>query len=168
MHLQGGSSDDEADCFGGPDDGEVSFNAGIEGFPGVSQDDNISTYGGDNLVPEPQRVGDTQKSGPWRDGQEPFALFQRGMAASLHSVFGGNLFQVNKIEINYAKTAKKMDMKKLKTTMWSLLTNCQKDPEKLLKVGLVSHGISPYTSPCSSYSCRCPTSTFILSATSSP
>ncbi|XP_023676463.1 condensin complex subunit 2 isoform X2 [Paramormyrops kingsleyae] len=92
---QGGSSDDEADGFGGPDDGEVSFNTGIEGFPGASQDDNISTYGGDNLVAEPQRV--------------------------------------NKIEINYAKTAKKMDMKKLKTTMWSLLTNCQKDPEKLVK-----------------------------------
>lgn len=33
-----------------------------------------------------------------------------------------HLFQVNKIEIHYAKTAKKMDMKKLKQTMWSLLT----------------------------------------------
>ncbi|XP_032760041.1 condensin complex subunit 2 [Rattus rattus] len=30
--------------------------------------------------------------------------------------------KVNKIEIHYAKTAKKMDMKKLKQTMWSLLT----------------------------------------------
>lgn len=30
--------------------------------------------------------------------------------------------QVNKIEIHYAKTAKKMDMKKLKQSMWSLLT----------------------------------------------
>ncbi|XP_052039487.1 condensin complex subunit 2 [Apodemus sylvaticus] len=30
--------------------------------------------------------------------------------------------KVNKIEINYAKTAKKMDMKKLKQSMWSLLT----------------------------------------------
>lgn len=33
-----------------------------------------------------------------------------------------HLFQVNKIEIHYAKTAKKMDMKKLKQSMWSLLT----------------------------------------------
>lgn len=33
------------------------------------------------------------------------------------------LFQVNKIEIHYAKTAKKMDMKKLKQSMWSLLTD---------------------------------------------
>uniref|UniRef100_A0A8C5MJX2 Condensin complex subunit 2 n=1 Tax=Leptobrachium leishanense TaxID=445787 RepID=A0A8C5MJX2_9ANUR len=32
--------------------------------------------------------------------------------------------KVNKIEINYARTAKKMDMKRLKTTMWGLLTNC--------------------------------------------
>lgn len=32
-------------------------------------------------------------------------------------------FQVNKIEIHYAKTAKKMDMKKLKQSMWSLLTD---------------------------------------------
>lgn len=30
--------------------------------------------------------------------------------------------KVNKIEIQYAKTAKKMDMKKLKQSMWSLLT----------------------------------------------
>ncbi|KAG8539391.1 hypothetical protein GDO81_020975, partial [Engystomops pustulosus] len=34
---------------------------------------------------------------------------------------------VNRIEINYAKTAKKMDMKHLKTSMWGLLT---KDPQK--------------------------------------
>jgi hypothetical protein len=39
------------------------------------------------------------------------------------------LFQVNKIEIHYAKTAKKMDMKKLKQSMWSLLTEfSKKDP----------------------------------------
>lgn len=30
---------------------------------------------------------------------------------------------MNKIEINYAKTAKKMDMKRLKNTMWNLLTD---------------------------------------------
>ncbi|XP_075714711.1 condensin complex subunit 2 [Rhinoderma darwinii] len=35
--------------------------------------------------------------------------------------------KVNRIEINYAKTAKKMDMKHLKTSMWGLLTN---DPQK--------------------------------------
>ncbi|XP_072807530.1 condensin complex subunit 2 isoform X4 [Vicugna pacos] len=34
--------------------------------------------------------------------------------------------KVNKIEIQYAKTAKKMDMKKLKQSMWSLLTETPK------------------------------------------
>uniref|UniRef100_F6UB58 Condensin complex subunit 2 n=2 Tax=Ornithorhynchus anatinus TaxID=9258 RepID=F6UB58_ORNAN len=34
--------------------------------------------------------------------------------------------KVNKIEIHYAKTAKKMDMKRLKQSMWSLLTETQK------------------------------------------
>ncbi len=41
------------------------------------------------------------------------------------------LLKVNTIEINYAKMAKKMDMKKLKTTMWGLLTE---SPEKTAKV----------------------------------
>ena len=38
-------------------------------------------------------------------------------------------FQVNKIEIQYAKTAKKMDMKKLKQSMWSLLTEIPKQAD---------------------------------------
>ncbi|KAM4747735.1 condensin complex subunit 2 [Rhinophrynus dorsalis] len=38
--------------------------------------------------------------------------------------------KVNKIEINYAKTAKKMDMKRLKTSMWGLLTNCPESVEE--------------------------------------
>ncbi|KAJ1091955.1 hypothetical protein NDU88_005069 [Pleurodeles waltl] len=33
--------------------------------------------------------------------------------------------KVNKIELNYAKTAKKMDMKRLKHVMWNLLTSAQ-------------------------------------------
>nr|XP_056716457.1 condensin complex subunit 2 [Euleptes europaea] len=35
--------------------------------------------------------------------------------------------KVNKIAIQYAKTAKKMDMKRLKRTMWCLLTDAQKN-----------------------------------------
>uniref|UniRef100_A0A8D0GHL1 Condensin complex subunit 2 n=1 Tax=Sphenodon punctatus TaxID=8508 RepID=A0A8D0GHL1_SPHPU len=35
--------------------------------------------------------------------------------------------KVNKIEIQYAKTAKKMDMKRLKQTMWGLLTDVHKE-----------------------------------------
>jgi hypothetical protein len=38
---------------------------------------------------------------------------------------------VNKIEINYAKTAKKMDMKRLKNTMWNLLTDSLEKPAKV-------------------------------------
>ncbi|TSR04314.1 Condensin complex subunit 2 [Bagarius yarrelli] len=38
--------------------------------------------------------------------------------------------KVNIIEINYAKTAKKMDMKRLKSSMWSLLTDSPEKPAK--------------------------------------
>nr|XP_057925859.1 condensin complex subunit 2 [Doryrhamphus excisus]XP_057925860.1 condensin complex subunit 2 [Doryrhamphus excisus]XP_057925861.1 condensin complex subunit 2 [Doryrhamphus excisus] len=82
--LQTGDSDDDAEGF--PDSEDTQ----------PSQDD-ISTYGEDNLVPEPQKV--------------------------------------NKIEINYTKTAKKMDMKRLKTNMWTLLT--EESPENPTKVEAV-------------------------------
>ncbi|KAM8885357.1 condensin complex subunit 2 isoform 1-T2 [Spinachia spinachia] len=36
--------------------------------------------------------------------------------------------RVNQIEINYAKTAKKMDMKRLKNNMWTLLTESPENP----------------------------------------
>lgn len=39
--------------------------------------------------------------------------------------------QVNKIEINYSKTAKKMDMKRLKSSMWSLLTESPGKPREV-------------------------------------
>ncbi|KAK2845856.1 hypothetical protein Q7C36_010710 [Tachysurus vachellii] len=38
--------------------------------------------------------------------------------------------KVNIIEINYARTAKKMDMKRLKSSMWSLLTDSPEKPAK--------------------------------------
>ncbi|XP_056148735.1 condensin complex subunit 2 [Lampris incognitus] len=38
--------------------------------------------------------------------------------------------RVNKIEINYAKTAKKMDMKRLKNSMWTLLTESLEKPRE--------------------------------------
>lgn len=83
--LQDGDSDDD----GGPEDSQPS----MDSMPPSSQEqDDVSTYGEDNLVPEPQRV--------------------------------------NKIEINYAKTAKKMDMKRLKNTMWNLLTDSPEKPAK--------------------------------------
>ncbi|XP_014017138.2 condensin complex subunit 2 isoform X2 [Salmo salar] len=80
--LQGGDSDDGEGFSGGADATQPSADSNLTS----SQDhDDVSTYGEDNLVPEPHRV--------------------------------------NKIEINYAKTAKKMDMKRLKNTMWNLLTD---------------------------------------------
>uniref|UniRef100_H3DNF7 Condensin complex subunit 2 n=1 Tax=Tetraodon nigroviridis TaxID=99883 RepID=H3DNF7_TETNG len=79
--VQAGDSDDDAEGFPGSDDTPPSG----DGVPPPSQDlEGVSTYGEDDLVPEPHRV--------------------------------------NKIEINYAKTAKKMDMKRLKSSMWTLLT----------------------------------------------
>uniref|UniRef100_A0A8D0ERX8 Condensin complex subunit 2 n=1 Tax=Strix occidentalis caurina TaxID=311401 RepID=A0A8D0ERX8_STROC len=56
---------------------------------GLVGDADITTYGGLNLIAEPQKV--------------------------------------NKIAIQYAKTAKKMDMKRLKKNMWDLLTDTQKN-----------------------------------------
>ncbi|MBN3300195.1 CND2 protein, partial [Amia calva] len=64
----------------------------------------------------------------------PEGAFETGFPAESNGLdittYGeGNLVaephKVNKIEINYAKTAKKMDMKRLKTSMWGLLTDCQ-------------------------------------------
>ncbi|XP_017270036.1 condensin complex subunit 2 isoform X2 [Kryptolebias marmoratus] len=79
--LQGSDSDDDVEGFAASDDTQTSG----DGIPPPSQDlEGVSTYGEDNLVPEPHRV--------------------------------------NIIEINYAKTAKKMDMKRLKNSMWTLLT----------------------------------------------
>ncbi|XP_071774757.1 condensin complex subunit 2 [Centroberyx gerrardi] len=88
--LQGGDSDDDVEGFAGSDDTQPS----VDSIPASSQDpEGISTYGEDDLVPEPHRV--------------------------------------NKIEINYAKTAKKMDMKRLKNSMWTLLTESpQKSTEE--------------------------------------
>ncbi|XP_068167420.1 condensin complex subunit 2 [Antennarius striatus] len=88
--LQGGDSDDDVEGFAGSDDTQPSGDS----LPPPSQDlEGVSTYGEDDLVPEPHRV--------------------------------------NKIEINYAKTAKKMDMKRLKNNMWTLLTESpEKPPEE--------------------------------------
>uniref|UniRef100_A0A3Q1BSF9 Condensin complex subunit 2 n=1 Tax=Amphiprion ocellaris TaxID=80972 RepID=A0A3Q1BSF9_AMPOC len=88
--LQGGDSDDDVEGFAGSDDTQPSGDS----IPLPSQDlESVSTYGEEDLVPEPHRV--------------------------------------NKIEINYAKTAKKMDMKRLKNSMWTLLTE---NPEKPTEV----------------------------------
>ncbi|XP_047236460.1 condensin complex subunit 2 isoform X1 [Girardinichthys multiradiatus] len=85
--LQGGDSDEDVEGFAGSGDS----------MPPPSQDlEEVSTYGEEDLVPEPHRV--------------------------------------NKIEINYAKTAKKMDMKRLKNSMWTLLTESPEKTKKQVEV----------------------------------
>ncbi|XP_067857203.1 condensin complex subunit 2 isoform X2 [Heptranchias perlo] len=80
-------SDDEHDGFVAANDSfEITADAAMEqenGLELVGKGLNITTYGGENLVAEPQKV--------------------------------------NKILLNYSKTAKKMDVKRLKQNMWDLL-----------------------------------------------
>ncbi|XP_072122474.1 condensin complex subunit 2 [Mobula birostris] len=82
-------SDDEHDGFVGANDSfEFGANAEMEQEENILEQDrkwsDITTYGGENLVAEPQKV--------------------------------------NKILLNYSKTAKMMDVKRLKQNMWELLT----------------------------------------------
>lgn len=84
--LEGGDSDDDVEGFTGSDGTPPSGGS----LPAPAE--GVSTYGEDDLVPEPHRV--------------------------------------NKIEINYSKTAKKMDMKRLKNSMWSLLTESPDKPRE--------------------------------------
>ncbi|XP_062273788.1 condensin complex subunit 2 [Scomber scombrus] len=84
-----GDSDDDVEGFAGSDDTQPS---GDSIAPPSQDSEGVSTYGEEDLVPEPHKV--------------------------------------NKIEINYAKTAKKMDMKRLKSSMWTLLTESPEKPTK--------------------------------------
>lgn len=55
LHFQGGDSDDDAEGFAGSDDTQPSGDS----IPPPSQDlEGISTYGEDDLVPEPHRVSE--------------------------------------------------------------------------------------------------------------
>uniref|UniRef100_A0A674HX65 Condensin complex subunit 2 n=1 Tax=Terrapene triunguis TaxID=2587831 RepID=A0A674HX65_9SAUR len=62
---------------------------------------------------------------------DQFGELSRALGVDITTYGESNLVaepqKVNKIEIHYAKTAKKMDMKRLKRTMWDLLTDVQKD-----------------------------------------
>lgn len=85
--LEAEDREDDVEGFAGSDDTQPA----VDSFHASSRElGRISTYGEDELVPEPHRV--------------------------------------NKIEINYAKTAKKMDMKRLKNSMWTLLTDSPEKP----------------------------------------
>ncbi|ETE61289.1 Condensin complex subunit 2 [Ophiophagus hannah] len=101
---------------------------------------NISTYGEANMVAEPQKASITLECivpkfpiiRVSRRLYEIAILWKAGLQVCLGIImtvltlpnFG---FQVNKIDIQYAKTAKKMDMKRLKQCMWHLLTEVSKN-----------------------------------------
>ncbi|XP_029366647.1 condensin complex subunit 2 [Echeneis naucrates] len=97
--LQGDEEEEDDDDGDGDDEGILGsedIQPSGASIPVASQDlAGVSTYGEENLVPEPHRI--------------------------------------NKIEINYAKTAKKMDMKRLKNSMWTLLTEGQEKPTELMQ-----------------------------------
>lgn len=57
LPLQGGDSDDDVEGFAGSDDTQPSG----DGIPPLSPDgEGISTYGEEDLVPEPHRVRNTR------------------------------------------------------------------------------------------------------------
>lgn len=56
LPLQGGDSDDDVEGFASSDDTQPS----VDSIPPPTQDlEGISTYGGEDLVPEPHRVSNT-------------------------------------------------------------------------------------------------------------
>lgn len=58
LPLQGGDSDDDVEGFTGSDDTQPSGDC----IPPPSDLEGVSTYGEEDLVPEPHRVSDTRYS----------------------------------------------------------------------------------------------------------
>ncbi|XP_069799549.1 condensin complex subunit 2 [Dendropsophus ebraccatus] len=108
--------------------------------PSSEQEDGIREYDYNNpndtsnFCPALQVDDDYDDDGPFMGASDDFTVCN-GTEGNRLSLDGEhNLIaepqKVNRIEINYAKTAKKMDMKHLKTSMWGLLTSdSQKDNE---------------------------------------
>ncbi|KAM9393042.1 condensin complex subunit 2 [Pholidichthys leucotaenia] len=111
--LSGEIGEDIGDYdYNNPND-TVNFCPGVEG--GDSDDDVEGFAGSDDA----QASGDCA-SPPSQDLEDVSTYKEEDLVPEPH--------RVNKIEINYAKMAKKMDMKKLKISMWSLLTESQEKP----------------------------------------
>ncbi|XP_037339617.2 condensin complex subunit 2 [Pungitius pungitius] len=91
----------------------ANFCPGLQG--GDSDDEGEGFAGSD----------DTQPSG---DSIPLPSQDQEGLATYGEDDLVPEPHRVNQIEINYAKTAKKMDMKRLKTNMWTLLTESPENP----------------------------------------
>ncbi|KAL6114732.1 ncaph [Pungitius sinensis] len=91
----------------------ANFCPGLQG--GDSDDEGEGFAGSD----------DTQPSG---DSIPLPSQDQEGLATYGEDDLVPEPHRVNQIEINYAKTAKKMDMKRLKNNMWTLLTESPENP----------------------------------------
>ncbi|KAM4578754.1 condensin complex subunit 2 isoform 1-T1 [Fundulus diaphanus] len=88
------------------------------GLQGGDSDDDVEGFAGSD---------DTQPSG---DGIPPPSQDHEEVSIYGEEDLVPEPYRVNKIEINYAKTAKKMDMKKLKNSMWTLLTESPEKPKQ--------------------------------------
>ncbi|XP_040201870.1 condensin complex subunit 2 [Rana temporaria] len=98
------------------------------------QEDEIGEYDYNNpndtsnFCPALQLADSDDDDGPFAGAECTEFPLQNGMDEKRLGFDGEHTLiaepqKVNKIEINYAKTAKKMDMKHLKMTMWGLLAN---------------------------------------------
>ncbi|XP_073415636.1 condensin complex subunit 2 [Dendrobates tinctorius] len=104
--------------------------------PTSDQDDGIKEYDYNNpndtsnFCPAMQVDDDFDDDGTFMGPSDEFTVCNRTEVNRLSLDGEHHLIaepqKVNRIEINYAKTAKKMDMKHLKTSMWGLLTS---DPQ---------------------------------------
>ncbi|XP_065106079.1 condensin complex subunit 2 [Paramisgurnus dabryanus] len=65
------------------------------------------------------------------DRPNPFSLGTEDISTYGDDCLVPEPHKLNIIEINYAKTAKTMDMKKLKTSMWSFLTDSPEKPKEV-------------------------------------
>ncbi|KAM3925156.1 condensin complex subunit 2 [Leptodactylus fuscus] len=108
--------------------------------PTSEQEDGIGEYDYNNpndtsnFCPALQADDDDDDDGAFMGASDEFPMCNGTEGHNLSLNGEHNLIaepqKVNRIEINYAKTAKKMDMKHLKTSMWGLLTNDQQKQDE--------------------------------------
>ncbi|XP_030647673.1 condensin complex subunit 2 [Chanos chanos] len=91
----------------------ANFCPGVEG---ADSDDDCDAFAG------------SDDSQPAIDGANPGSPNLANVSTYGEDCLVPEPYKVNTIEINYAKTAKKMDMKRLKSTMWDLLTDSPEKP----------------------------------------
>ena len=103
-------------------------------------------FAGDGLVAQPNKVCPTFENLRKQYACAHFALIV------FYSV-SFNFSQVQKIDIGYAKTAKKMDVKRLKTAMWGILTQGSLEDKVCLTFQLFTRLLTDIQSPCRCRTC---------------